>query len=69
MLFTLSGMVTEVREVQSSKADRPMLVALLGMIRLPFAFFITLDENAVFYCQAIVRHVFAIKAPFSHSRI
>ena len=32
MLVTLSGIVIEVREVQSEKADPPMLVTLLGIV-------------------------------------
>lgn len=32
MLVTLSGIVTEVREVQPSKAELPMLVTLSGMV-------------------------------------
>ena len=32
MLFTLLGMVTEVREEQSWKAPIPMLVTLLGIV-------------------------------------
>ena len=32
MLFTLSGMVIEVREVHSEKASLPMLVTLSGMV-------------------------------------
>ena len=32
MLFTLSGMAIEVREVQPPKAQFPMLVTLSGMV-------------------------------------
>ena len=32
MLVTLSGIVTEVREVQSEKAESPMLVTLFGIV-------------------------------------
>ena len=32
MLITLLGMVTEVKEEQSSKARTPMLVTLLGIV-------------------------------------
>jgi hypothetical protein len=32
ILVTLLGMVTEVKEVQSSKAQYPILVTLLGMV-------------------------------------
>ena len=32
MLVTLSGMVTEVREVQPEKAEYPMLVTPFGMV-------------------------------------
>ncbi|GHT12601.1 hypothetical protein AGMMS4956_07460 [Bacteroidia bacterium] len=36
MLVTLLGMVTEVRPLQSEKAEPPMLVTLLGMVTEPF---------------------------------
>ena len=32
MLITLSGMVTDVKPLQSSKAEYPMLVTLSGMV-------------------------------------
>ena len=32
MLVTLDGIVTEVRPLQSLKADSPMLVTLLGIV-------------------------------------
>ena len=32
MLVTLSGMVTDVKLLQSSKAELPMLVTLSGMV-------------------------------------